>query len=110
MTAAAVREGPRVTEITGMLDWAAGMRVIVRKERPHSGAQPALHQHRRSPLHLPGHRQQRRPARGPGTVAPTADPVRGTAARRTPGCGTLHGFAQNQIWCEITALACELLA
>jgi hypothetical protein len=22
----------------------------------------------------------------------------------------LHGFAQNQIWSEITALACELLA
>jgi hypothetical protein len=22
----------------------------------------------------------------------------------------LHGFAQNQIWCEIVALACELLA
>jgi hypothetical protein len=22
----------------------------------------------------------------------------------------LHGYAQNQIWCEITALACDLLA
>ena len=22
----------------------------------------------------------------------------------------LHGYAQNQIWCEITAMACELLA
>jgi Transposase DDE domain group 1 len=22
----------------------------------------------------------------------------------------LHGYAQNQIWCEIVALACELLA
>jgi hypothetical protein len=22
----------------------------------------------------------------------------------------LHGFAQNQIWCEIVAMACELLA
>src|SRR5580698_2921507 len=34
--------GARVAEITGMLDlssWPAGMRVIVRKERPHPGAQ-----------------------------------------------------------------------
>jgi hypothetical protein len=37
--------------------------------------------------------------------------VRGSAAPRTPGCGTcLKGFAQNQVWHEIVALACELLA
>ena len=37
-----VRDGAWVAEITGMLDlssWPAGMRVIVRKERPHPGAQ-----------------------------------------------------------------------
>jgi hypothetical protein len=37
-----VRPGAWVAEITGMLDlakWPAGMRVIVRKERPHPGAQ-----------------------------------------------------------------------
>ena len=35
----------------------------------------------------------------------------GSATPRTPGCGTCRckGFAQNQIWCEIVALACELL-
>ena len=36
-----VRPGPWVAEITGMLDlasWPPGMRVIVRKERPHPGA------------------------------------------------------------------------
>jgi hypothetical protein len=36
------RHGAWVAEITGMLDldgWPAGMRVIVRKERPHPGAQ-----------------------------------------------------------------------
>jgi hypothetical protein len=36
------RDGAWVAEITGMLDlssWPAGMRVIVRKERPHPGAQ-----------------------------------------------------------------------
>jgi len=37
-----VRDGAWVAEITGMLDldsWPAGMRVIIRKERPHPGAQ-----------------------------------------------------------------------
>ena len=37
-----VREGAWVADITGMVDldsWPAGMRVIVRKERPHPGAQ-----------------------------------------------------------------------
>ena len=40
-----VRDGAWVAEITGMLDlsaWPAGMRVIVRKERPHPGAQLRL--------------------------------------------------------------------
>ena len=37
-----VRDGAWVADITGMLDlssWPAGMRVIIRKERPHPGAQ-----------------------------------------------------------------------
>ena len=37
-----VRSGAWVTEITGLVDlscWLAGMRAIVRKERPHRGAQ-----------------------------------------------------------------------
>lgn len=37
-----IREGAWVAELTGLLDlsgWPAGMRVIVRKERPHPGAQ-----------------------------------------------------------------------
>ena len=37
-----VRPGAWVAELTGLLDlssWPAGMRVIVRKERPHPGAQ-----------------------------------------------------------------------
>src|SRR5674476_829766 len=36
------RDGAAVAELTGLLDltgWPAGMRVIVRKERPHPGAQ-----------------------------------------------------------------------
>jgi hypothetical protein len=44
-TARSLREGADVAELTGMLGdltaagWPAGMRVIVRRERPHPGAQ-----------------------------------------------------------------------
>jgi hypothetical protein len=35
----------------------------------------------------------------------------GSAAPRTPGRNLpLHGYQQNQLWCEIVALACDLLA
>ncbi len=37
-----IRDGAAVAEITGLLDltgWPSGMRVIVRRERPHPGAQ-----------------------------------------------------------------------
>jgi RNA-directed DNA polymerase len=47
-----VRHGAWVAELTGLLDlssWPAGMRVIVRKERPHPGAPAAVHRHRRAP-------------------------------------------------------------
>lgn len=40
-----MREGGDVAELTGLLDlsgWPAGMRVIVRRERPHPGAQLSL--------------------------------------------------------------------
>ena len=40
-----VREGGEVAEVTGLLDltrWPAGMRVILRRERPHPGAQLSL--------------------------------------------------------------------
>ncbi len=43
-----VREGGHVAELTGLIDadllatWPEGMRVIVRRERPHPGAQLSL--------------------------------------------------------------------
>jgi hypothetical protein len=40
-----IRDGAEVAEVTGLLDlrrWSAGMRVIVRRERPHPGAQLSL--------------------------------------------------------------------
>jgi hypothetical protein len=88
-----VRDGAWVADITGLLDlssWPAGMRVIVRKERPHPGAQLRF-------TDIDGHRftafatdakkgqladlelRHRRRAR-------CEDRIPGTP--RTPGCGT----------------------
>jgi hypothetical protein len=111
-----VRPGAWVAEITGMLDlpaWPKGMRVIVRKERPHPGAQLRL-------TGIGGHRftcfatstrsgqladlelRHRRRARCEDRIRNAKD----TGLRNLP----LHSYAQNQIWCEIVAMACELLA
>jgi hypothetical protein len=111
-----VRPGAWVAELTGMLDvasWPKGMRVIVRKERPHPGAQLRF-------TDFGGHRftcfatstrggqladlelRHRRRARCEDRIRCAKD----TGLRNLP----LHGYAQNQIWCEIVALACELTA
>jgi len=111
-----VRDGAWVADITGMLDlssWPAGMRVIVRKERPHPGAQLRF-------TDVDGHRftafatdakkgqladlelRHRPRARCEDRIRNAKD----TGLRNLP----LKGFAQNQVWCEIVALACELLA
>jgi hypothetical protein len=111
-----VRPGAWVAEITGLLDltgWPAGMRVIVRKERPHPGAQLRF-------TDLDGHRftcfatdarkgqladmelRHRRRARCEDRIRAAKD----TGLRNLP----LHGFDQNQIWCELVAMACELTA
>jgi hypothetical protein len=111
-----VRDGAWVADITGLLDtggWPAGMRVIVRKERPHPGAQLRF-------TDIDGHRftcfatdaskgqlaglelRHRRRARCEDRIRGAKD----TGLRNLP----LKGFAQNQIWCEIAALAGELLA
>jgi DDE family transposase len=111
-----VRDGAWVAELTGLLDltsWPAGMRVIVRKERPHPGAQLRF-------TDLGGHRftcfatsartgqladlelRHRRRARCEDRIRNAKD----TGLRNLP----LHGYEQNQIWCQIVALACELLA
>jgi Transposase DDE domain group 1 len=111
-----VRPGAWVAELTGLLDlsgWPAGMRVIVRKERPHPGAQLRF-------TDLGGHRftcfatgtrrgqladlelRHRRRARCEDRIRAAKD----TGLRNLP----LHGFAQNQIWCELVAMASELLA
>ena len=111
-----VRPGAWVAELTGLLDlagWPEGMRVIVRKERPHPGAQLRF-------TDIGGHRftcfatdtrrgqladlelRHRRRARCEDRIRAAKD----TGLRNLP----LHGFNQNQIWCELVAMACELTA
>jgi hypothetical protein len=111
-----VRKGAWVADITGMLDldsWPARMRVIVRKERPHPGAQLRF-------TDIDGHRftafatdakkgqladlelRHRRRARCEDRIRNAKD----SGLRNLP----LKGYAQNQVWCEIVALACELMA
>ena len=108
------RPGAWVAELTGLLDltgWPAGMRVIVRKERPHPGAQLRF-------TDLDGHRftafatdartgqladlelRHRRRARCEDRIRCAKD----TGLRNLP----LHGFGQNQLWCELVAMASEL--
>jgi hypothetical protein len=113
---AQVRRGAWVAELTGLLDlssWPEGMRVIVRKERPHPGAQlrfTDIDGHRVTCFATDAKRGQladlelrhRRRARCEDRIRCAKD----TGLRNLP----LHGFDQNQIWCELVAMACELLA
>jgi DDE family transposase len=124
------REGAQVAELTawmpvptkptrsparfGPQHWPAGMRLIARRERPHPGAQ----------LRLTDHDGWRitcfaTNTKGPGWTlaalevrhrlrARAEDRIRGlkdTGMRNLP----FHGYAQNQIWLEIVALAADLL-
>lgn len=111
-----VREGAWLAEITGMLDltdWPQGMRLIVRAERPHPGAQLRF-------TDADGNRltcfatntaagqladlelRHRRRARCEDRIRTARD----TGLRNLP----LHTTAQNQIWLEIVQLALDLLA
>jgi Transposase DDE domain group 1 len=114
------RPGAWVLEVTGLLDlhrWPKGMRVIVRKERPHPGAQLRLTDadgHRltafatNTPPGGPGRQladlelRHRRRARAEDRIRTAKD----TGLTNLP----LHDLAQNRIWCAIVALACELTA
>jgi hypothetical protein len=101
------RDGAWVDDITGMLDlssWPPGMRVIVRKERPHPGAQlryTDVDGHRFTAFATDTRRGQlpdlelrhRRRARCEDRIRGAKD----TGLRNLP----LQGFAQNQLWCEI---------
>jgi hypothetical protein len=110
-----IRDGACVAELAGdVLDgWPTGMRLIVRKERPHPGAQlrftdadgMRLTCFATNTKHVPiaplelRHRQRAR----------AEDRIR---AARTTGLTNLplHDTAQNRIWLEIVQIALDLLA
>ena len=111
-----IREGAWVAELTGLLDlsgWPEGMRVIVRKERPHPGAQ----------LRITDHEGMRITAFATNTPRGQL-PVLELRHRRRARCEDrirnakdmgllkfpLQSFAQNQIWCQVVQLASELVA
>jgi hypothetical protein len=110
------REGAWVAEVTGLVDlsaWPAGTRLILRRERPHPGAQLGI-------TDVDGHRivgmltnthggqlpnlelRHRRHARVEDRIRNAKD----TGMRNLP----FHDLAQNRIWLAITALANDLLA
>jgi len=111
-----VRDGAWVTELTGLLDlssWPKGMRVIVRKERPHPGAQ--LRFTDRDGLRLAAFVTNTRRGQLPDLElrhrrrARCEDRIRTakvTGLQNLP----LHGFDQNRIWLALVQLACELIA
>ena len=111
-----LRPGAWVAEVTGLFDlrsWPAGMRLIVRKEHPHPGAQLRITdidglrvtafvtnttRGQLADLEL----RHRRRARCEDRIRAAKD----TGLANLP----LHDFTQNQIWCAIVALAAELTA
>jgi hypothetical protein len=116
-----IRPDAMVADATGLLDlasWPPGMRVIVRKEKPHPGAQlritdvngwrvtafatntPAAGGPHRSCAHL--ELRHRRRARCEDRIRIAKD----TGLTNLP----LHDFDQNRIWLAIVALAVELTA
>lgn len=115
-----VRDGAWVAELTDLLDlsgWPKGMRVVARKERPHPGAQLRITDV--DGLRVTAFATNTRSG-GPGTQladlelrhrrrARAEDRIRcskDTGLTNLP----LHGFAANQIWCALVALAVELTA
>jgi hypothetical protein len=112
-----VREGAQVAELTGLLalpGWPAGMRVIVRRERPHPGAQLTLFEARDGWRYTAfvtstttGQLQwlevrHRTHARIEDRIRCAKD----TGLRRLPS----RNFAINQAWCLAAAIACDLIA
>ena len=112
-----LRDGAQVAELTGLLHlpgWPAGMRVIVRRERPHPGAQLSLFEERDG---------WRYTAFATNTTTGSLQwlEVRHRAHARVEdrircakdtGLGRLPSreFAINQAWCTAAAIAADLIA
>jgi hypothetical protein len=110
-----IRDGAWVAELDGdcLKGWPTGMRLIVRKERPHPGAQLRFTDAdgmrltcfatntKDTPIAALELRHRQR-ARAEDRIRA----ARATGLRNLP----LHDTAQNQIWLEIVQLALDLLA
>lgn len=115
-SAGGARDGAWVTELTDHLDlasWPAGLRVIVRKERPHPGAQlritdidglryTAFATNQTSTDIASLEVRHRRRARCEDRIRTAKD----TGLANLP----LASFAANEIWTHLVMLACELTA
>ncbi|MGW5673328.1 IS1380 family transposase [Micromonospora sp. NPDC003776] len=112
-----IRDGAQVAELTGLLaltGWPPGMRVIVRRERPHPGAQLSLFEERDGwrytafVTNTPAGALQWLEARH-RAHARVEDRIRcakDTGLRRLPS----REFAINAAWCQIAAMAGDLIA
>jgi hypothetical protein len=110
-----IRDGAWVAELDGdcLKGWPKGMRLIVRKERPHPGAQLRFTDAdglrltcfatntKNTPIAALELRHRQR-ARAEDRIRA----ARATGLRNLP----LHDAAQNQIWLEIVQIALDLLA
>jgi len=112
-----VREGGEVAEITGLLNldgWPTGMRVILRRERPHPGAQLSLFE-----AHDGWRYQAFATNTGSGTLqflearhrahARVEDRIRHA---KDSGLGRFPSreFGINQTWLQLTMIAADLVA
>lgn len=110
------REGADVAEITGLLDlsgWPEGMRVIMRREEPHPGARLRFDDvggYRLTAFATNTRRGQLADLEVRHRLrARCEDRIR---CAKDTGLGSfpLQGLAANRIWCQIVALAHDLLA
>jgi hypothetical protein len=112
-----IRDGAEVAELTGLLElshWPVGMRIIVRRERPHPGASLTLFEQ------TDGYRYQAFATNtGIGQLAFLEARHRAHArvedrikAAKDTGLGRLPSreYAINQAWVQIAAVAADLVA
>jgi Transposase DDE domain group 1 len=115
--AGGLRDGAEVVDVTGMLDltgWPDPMRVIVRRERPHPGAQLDAFEHR------DGYRYQAMATNTPVGQLAFLEARHRAHARvedrirqlQDAGAGRLPSrmFTINAIWLELALTAADLLA
>jgi hypothetical protein len=111
------RDGADVAELTGLLTlpgWPAGARVIVRRERPHPGAQLSLFEERDGWRYTAFVTNTQVGAlqwlearhRAHARVEDRIRCAKDTGLRRLPS----REFAINQAWCVAAAIAADLIA